>query len=210
MPIRTGRTTGHHTGRNRADNPPGGVTASPAELLDGVRKGDTACWKELIRRYERLVRARIATFRLQEADRNDAEQATWLRLAEQAARIRDAECLPGWLGVVATHEAMAIARRAVAAHPIDPQTQPQAADEAAPQPEQRVIDADTAAILWRAIDRLLAAQRMLMRGLYSDNPVSYADFARVTGRPIGSIGPTRMRALRTLRRMLDPAVLVGS
>ncbi|MGH3988112.1 MAG: RNA polymerase sigma factor, partial [Pseudonocardiaceae bacterium] len=45
--------------------------------------------------------------------------------------------------------------------------------------------------------------RTLLQALFSDSPPPYAEIARITGIPVGSMGPTRARALRQLRRMLD-------
>jgi DNA-directed RNA polymerase specialized sigma24 family protein len=39
--------------------------------------------------------------------------------------------------------------------------------------------------------------------LFTDDPCSYDEVARITGIPLGGIGPTRARALRQLRDKLD-------
>jgi DNA-directed RNA polymerase specialized sigma24 family protein len=42
-----------------------------------------------------------------------------------------------------------------------------------------------------------------MSELFADEPQAYADVARATGIPIGSLGPTRRRILQRVRRALD-------
>jgi DNA-directed RNA polymerase specialized sigma24 family protein len=68
-------------------------------------------------------------------------------------------------------------------------------------PEQHVIDMDTAQTLRGLVAELAPRKRNLLRALFTDNPRSYAEIARTTGIPIGSIGPTRAQALRQLRRL---------
>ena len=76
---------------------PDDTTVSEADLLLGIHDEDPASWDEILRRYGKLVSATVRTFRLQEADAVDAMQMTWLRLAENAHRVRFPERLGGWL-----------------------------------------------------------------------------------------------------------------
>jgi DNA-directed RNA polymerase specialized sigma24 family protein len=65
--------------------------------------------------------------------------------------------------------------------------------------EQEREDADRAALVWRALDRLSARCRELLRVLMASPPPSYAEVAAALGLPLGSIGPTRARCLQRLR-----------
>lgn len=47
--------------------------------------------------------------------------------------------------------------------------------------------------------------RELLGLLATDPPLSYAEVAELTGRPIGSIGPTRQRCLASLRQLMGVA-----
>jgi RNA polymerase sigma factor (sigma-70 family) len=173
-----------------------------AGLLDAAARGDRAAWEEIVRRYEGLVTATVRAFRLQEADAADAEQRTWLRLIEHHAAVRDPEHLGGWLATTATRECLGILRghRFV----ID------LADvDAVPDPqgdiEQRVIDADEAAHLWNVVTLLPPRGRAVVRALFADERIPYAEVSRATGIPVGSLGPTRARVLRQLRQLLADA-----
>jgi len=154
-----------------------------------------------MRRYSRLVAAKVRAFRLQDADALDAIQTTWLRLAENLHRIQQPEHLGGWLATTATRECLHILRHAqrsttVADDTIDTLTEPSA------NPEQHVINAQTTQTLRTLIAELPPRRRRLLRALFTDHPPSYAELSRTTGIPPGSIGPTRNRALRQLRQML--------
>jgi RNA polymerase sigma factor (sigma-70 family) len=180
-----------------------GVTATStvADLLLRVGEGESAAWGEICRRYEKLVSATVRSFRLQEADALDAVQMTWLRLAENAHRIRFPERLGGWLVTTARRECLHILRLANAAGGIG--IAPEAVVDPSVGPEQRVIDADTSRTLWKFVAELSPRRRTLLRTLFTDNSWSYAEVAHVAGIPPGGIGPTRARALQQLRRRLN-------
>ena len=57
--------------------------------------------------------------------------------------------------------------------------------------------------LWRGFTRLPGRDQTLLRLLMADPRPSYQVISAVLAMPIGSIGPTRARALERLRRELD-------
>lgn len=176
-----------------------GCGEAPA-LLGAAARGDNRAWEEIVRRYGGLVTATVRAFRLQDADAADAEQRTWLRLVEHHRGVRDPGHLGGWLATTATRECLGILR----AH----RTVVDLADvDGFPDPygdvEQRVIDADEAARLWNVVTLLPPRGRAVVRALFADERTPYAEVARTTGIPVGSLGPTRARVLRQLRHLLD-------
>jgi RNA polymerase sigma factor (sigma-70 family) len=194
------------TPRARGASPaaPGDVTASldVAELLQQAADGDPAAWDEIIGRYRGLVSAKIRTFRLQDADALDAMQLTWLQLAENIHRIQHPERLGGWLATTAARACLHILRQATRTQPVIDALVDTLADSSA-SPEQQVIDTHAAQILHTLIAELPPRRRSLLRALFSDDPPLYTEISRTTGIPLGSIGPTRNRALHQLRQMLQ-------
>jgi RNA polymerase sigma factor (sigma-70 family) len=174
-------------------------TASVADLLLRIGNGDAAAWDEIFRRYEKLVSTTIRSFRLQEADRLDATQMTWLRLAENSHRVQFPERLGGWLVTTAQRECLRILRRQAESRVDLVDRIPATEEDPSAGPEQRAIDADT---VRKLIAELPPRQQALARMLYTDHPRSYAEVARTTGLPPGAIGPTRARAIRQLRERL--------
>jgi len=180
---------------------PTDATHGTADLLLGINNGDQAAWDELLRRYGKIVSATVRSFRLQEADALDATQTTWLRLAENAERVQFPERLGGWLATTARRECLRILRQAKLRQNCT-DVAPETISDPSPGPEKHVIDASTARMLRKLIDELPPRRRTLMRMLFSDNSYSYGTIARITGIPLGGIGPTRLRALRELRNKL--------
>ncbi|MFN2496300.1 MAG: RNA polymerase sigma factor [Pseudonocardiaceae bacterium] len=179
-----------------------GPTLSTSDLLAAAGEGDAWAWDEIVRRYDRLVCAKVRSYRLQDADALDAMQTTWLRLAENCHRVGFPERLAGWLVTTASRECLRILRREKrTAHPVE-----RVADdlvEPSSGPEQRAVDADTARAVGSLVAQLPPGRRTLVRELFRDHPRSYAEVARAAGIPVGSIGPNRGRALQQLRQMLD-------
>jgi RNA polymerase sigma factor (sigma-70 family) len=193
--------------RPHADAPPpttSDATAplEAAELLRHAGNGDPAAWEEIIRRYSGLVVGKVRAFRLQDADAHDAIQTTWLRLAENLHRIQHPERLAGWLATTAARECLRILNHTKRTPPLTDALADHTADPA-PGPEQQVIDAHTTQTLRTLIAELPPRRRRLLRALFTNHPTSYAELSRATGIPLGSIGPTRNRALHQLRQKLQ-------
>jgi RNA polymerase sigma factor (sigma-70 family) len=182
------------------------ATDSAADLLLGISNGDPAAWDEILSRYGKLVYTTVRSFRLQEADALDAVQMTWLRLAENADRVQFPERLGGWLATTARRECLHIVRK-IKVGPNYTDVAPEIVPDPSVGPEQRAIDANSTVELRKLIDELSPLRRTLIRMLFTEEPCSYGEIARIAGIPPGGIGPTRARALRQLRDKLDAASL---
>ena len=196
----------HEAVRAHGTKPPAAVSPaalSVGELLARAARRDPLAWEEILRRYSGLVWARVRSCRLQDADAVDAVQMTWLRLAENCDRIQHADRLGGWLTTTAYRECLRILRRPTrqTAQPVDGlgDTLP----DPAASPERTILDAETAAVVRGLVAELPPRSRTLIQAMFADETrPSYAEISRDIGIPIGSLGPTRARALHQLRRML--------
>jgi RNA polymerase sigma factor (sigma-70 family) len=181
-------------------------TTGNEQLLRSAGGGDERAWAEIVGRYRGLVSAVVRSYRLQDADSHDAEQRTWLRLVEHRDSLRDPERLGGWLATTASRECLRILResRAVVTDELD----------AVPDPdrtvEDRVVDADTVSRLWTIVAGLPPRGRTIMMELFAEEPRPYAEVARATGIPIGSLGPSRARLVERVRRSFDSGVVVSA
>ncbi|AGL18416.1 RNA polymerase sigma factor [Actinoplanes sp. N902-109] len=170
-------------------------------ILD-AQTGDERAFERLIRTFESLVWWTVRTFRLAEADAEDAVQNTWLRMYEHLHEIRDPDRTGAWLTTVARRECLQLlrtGRREVVGLPPDTDRP----DERGPQPERVAVQRSMNDLLWRHVNELPAPARTLLTTLSAGNSPGYAAFARSTDMPIGSVGPTRQRSLRKLRIRLE-------
>ena len=164
-------------------------------------------------RFTPLLIATARRFRLADHDVADMTQTVWLHLIEHLGDLREPAALPGWLVSTTRHECIKLMGRNTRQRPCDPQTAFDT-DQASPDIASEVAD---------GLDRLTRQQaflagfaelpdsdRRLLVLLISDPPLTYAEISERLQIPIGSIGPTRGRALRRLRATAPVSQLVDS
>jgi RNA polymerase sigma factor (sigma-70 family) len=176
------------------------ATPTTTDLLRIAMGGDPAAWEQIVRRYEPAVAAMITTYRLQEADARDATQRTWLRMLECHQQIREPEALGGWLKTTARRECLRILAEQ---RRIDPLPEVAEYADTAVDVERSVVEIDQARHLRGLLATLPTRSFALISSLFQDDPPGYAQLSATTGIPVGSIGPTRARALLKLRRMVE-------
>ena len=174
-----------------------------AELVAAACAGDQRAWAEIVVRYERLVACVVGSYRLQEADADDAAANTWLRAMEALPALREADRLGAWLRTIARRECLAVLRQRMLEEPSDSAAVGVPARE--PGPEAVVVAGEVATALAEGLALLPRRGRRLILALFFLPDVSYTAMAQSADMPIGSIGPTRKRALGSLRCGLERA-----
>jgi RNA polymerase sigma factor (sigma-70 family) len=178
------------TGQRGAD----GVEAT----VRAAARGDQPSWAELVDRYAGLVWSIARAHRLGDADAADVSQATWTRLVEHLDRLEDPAAVGGWLATTARRECLRVLRQSSRYDLCEEVPEPAGGADGAL--DAALLTAERDAVLWRAFAALPARDRALLRLLASDPAPSYEEISAGLGMPIGSIGPTRARALERLRR----------
>ena len=169
-------------------------------LVQASAKGDEAAWNALVRRYAPLVLAVIRSYQLAAADVQDVSQTVWLRLVEHLADLRAPEALPGWL-VTTTQRECAPLPAAGAEDPADRSAQRrhhEARHHRGPRPRHPAGRTPPGAA--RRAGGASAREQRLLRLRAADPPKSYQEISKLTGMPVGSIGPSLRRSLDRLRR----------
>jgi RNA polymerase sigma factor (sigma-70 family) len=171
-----------------------------AHIIESAARGDDAAWSQIVERYSGLLWAVARAHRLSSCDAADVVQATWLRLIEHLTRIRNPEAVGAWLATTARRECLVTLRRAARCQPSDEiDTLVHAfADDI----DTRLLTRERDAGLWTAFRRLPARDQALLRLLTAEPALSYEEIGAALAMPVGSIGPTRGRALERLRREL--------
>jgi RNA polymerase sigma factor (sigma-70 family) len=167
------------------------------DLMARLDACDPSAWDDVVAQYGGVVRANARAVLRDHTDVDDACQRTWVALMTHALRITDPARLAGWLATTARREALSIARSRGREMPTE-----RPDDVAAPDdPTLPVLAAEMVVALHRALRQLPPTQRALMTAMLDDD-ATYDRVSAVLGMPRGSIGPTRARALATLRRSL--------
>jgi len=161
---------------------------------------DQRAWNTLVDQFSGLIWAVVRAHRLPDADAADVTQATWLRLLEHLGRLRDPDRVGAWLATTARRECLHVLRTSGRTIPFGEDLfEPESAD--APVGDA-VLIAERDDALWRGFRQLSLSDQALLRLLVADPRPTYEEIAAALDIPIGSIGPTRQRALERLRREL--------
>ena len=176
--------------------------AGDEQLVAGARKGEQEAWDRLVGRYGSRVWAVARAHRLNTADAEDVFQVTFLRLVTHLDTIRNPNRVGAWLATTARNECLRVLRRSGRTVPAGDDDLLDAADPLLPPVEAGLLIDERQAALRAALGRLSAACQRLLRVLMADPEPSYDEVSRALGMPIGSIGPTRGRCLKHLRREL--------
>ena len=84
----------------------------PAELVGRMRRGDASAWREVVDRYEPLLRRFACRNGLSADDADDAVQLTWLRCVGHLGQLTQADRLRAWLISICRRESVHLAIRA--------------------------------------------------------------------------------------------------
>ncbi|GAA3820900.1 sigma-70 family RNA polymerase sigma factor [Nocardioides panacisoli] len=173
-----------------------------ADLVRAAREGDSSAWDAIVERFLPLVDAIARRHRLSEADGDDVSQTVWLRLVEHLDELREPAALPGWIRTTARNECLRVLAARGRVRLVDPQDDTGLGLDAVELDvaDEELLAAERRQLLREALDELPAARRELLLLLLADPPVGYEAISERLGIPIGSIGPTRARALDQLRR----------
>jgi RNA polymerase sigma factor (sigma-70 family) len=170
-------------------------------VVHAAAAGDTRSWNVLVNEFNGMLQAVARSHRLSETDTADVIQRTWLLLLEHVDDLTAPSQVGAWLATTARRECWRILRGARRSVPFGEDAPEHESHEAAPG--ERLLTADRNKALWRAFSRLRPIDQTLLRLLVADPRPAYREISAALRLPIGSIGPTRGRALERLRRELE-------
>jgi RNA polymerase sigma factor (sigma-70 family) len=171
-------------------------------LVLAARDGSRLAWEELVHRFTPLLWMVARGHRLSADDAADVVQMTWLRCVERLDQVRDPDSVAAWLVAICRRESLASLRRRARV-----QSDPFAAIAAIADPlggevADALIGQEERTVLREVILGLPDRQRRVLLALleaYDGTGDGYREIARQLDLPVGSIGPTRQRALQRLR-----------
>jgi RNA polymerase sigma factor (sigma-70 family) len=177
-----------------------GVPPDPrfAPVANAAAAGDRVAWEELVRRFDPVLRGVVRRFRLRAHDVDDVVQTTWLLAFCHLDSLDDPAAIGRWMIVVARREALRTLQRGVHEVTTDEPVPPLVSDSSTP--ETVALERERATAVTTAVRRLSGRQRDVLDAMLRRPDRSYQDLSAELGMPIGSIGPTRDRALERLRR----------
>jgi RNA polymerase sigma factor (sigma-70 family) len=190
------------------------TNATPEEVADLVQRhfdGDAKALAELISIFEGLVKAAARRVLRCSTVFDDAVQDTWLNFVRFGDRIADPERVGAWLWTVALNSARRIQRRdsrcIVAENVVD--LADAMADEV-PEPDHALQRCERAMVVHRAAAEMRETDQRVLSLMMDERAYDYRQISKISGRPIGSLGPTRDRIIRKLRTNPQVAELMAA
>ena len=172
-----------------------------ARFVASAAAGDRTGWDALVREFGGLIRAIARAHGLRDACAADVAQATWLKLLEHLDQVREPGRVGAWLATTARRECLRVLRDGTRHRPLEVDA---LEDKSPDVPGEELLVAERDRGLWDAFTRLRPSDRALLDMLLVADPrPSYEEISATLDLPIGSIGPTRARALARLRRQLE-------
>ena len=178
------------------------ATRIDRDLILDCRNGDLGAWQHLLDRYERLVFSVPRRYGLSRDDAADITQLTFTILFQSMDTLSEDSTLGAWLTTVARRHTW---RR------LDQKRREEAGLYGSSSEKILLTDTDTEDVeRWELTEWLNYGLsfvgkpcRDLLSALYLDpKQPTYAEVAAHLGMAVGSVGPTRIRCLKRLRRVL--------
>jgi RNA polymerase sigma factor (sigma-70 family) len=170
-------------------------------LVTAAEAGDQLVWNALVQEFAGLVWSVARAHRLGKADASDVSQTTWLRLLEHLGRLKEPGSVGAWLATTARRECLRVLREHQRCAPYGDKAPDYESSDISP--DDKIVLSERHDAVRRSFSRLPASDQALLRLLMADPRPAYEEIADALDMPIGSIGPTRQRALARLRRELD-------
>jgi RNA polymerase sigma factor (sigma-70 family) len=174
------------------------------DLIRGCQEGDVGAWKRLLDRYERLVFSVPRRYGLSVEDAADITQLTFTILVQSIDTLPEESSLGAWLATVArrhTWRLLKRKRREEISEYGNASEPPALSSTSATEELERW---ELAEWLHHGLSVISKACRDLLSVLYLEpERPSYAEVAARLGMAVGSVGPTRNRCLKHLRKILS-------
>jgi RNA polymerase sigma factor (sigma-70 family) len=176
---------------------PAATALAVAGLAEDAAAGDEGAWRDLVARFDPMLRGIVRGYRLDSADVDDVVQTTWIRAYRSLDRLNEPAAIGGWLAITARRESLRMLQRGVREVPVE---EPLWAEETdGSTPETVALERERRTALRAAVGRLPGRQQLLLATMLRRPCASYDEISAELDMPVGSIGPTRERALERLR-----------
>lgn len=178
-------------------------------LILACRAGDRSAWRRVLDRYERLVYSIPLRYGLPREDAADVAQLTFTALIRALDGLPEDSRLGGWLATVSKRHTWRLLERKrrvtpVAGEYLEGADLVETAISLGRGKAESIEHWELAEYLDSGLLKLGNPCRDLLLALYfkPESP-SYAEISKTLNMPVGSIGPTRARCLKRLRRLLE-------
>ena len=178
------------------------VTVSDRDLILACRDGQIGAWRGLLDKYERIVFSVPRRYGVSSEDAADITQLTFTILVQSIDNLPEDSTLGAWLTTVARRHTWRLLQRN-RREGIKKLTDPEESGKIAGVDTDNIEHWELTEWLDNGLSLVGEHCRELISALYLDpEQPSYAEVAARLGMAVGSVGPTRIRCLKRLRKAL--------
>ena len=168
------------------------------ELIQACLSGNEIAWRELVRRYGRLVYSVALRDGLSVVDAYDVFQNVFAIVFRHLRDLRDHKLLAAWLIRITHRECLRLRTHLGNSEEISEDL-----PDSAALPDDKVATWEFQHLVHLALEQMDPPCRKLMTALFLDpQRPSYQEIAKLLKIPIGSIGPNRARCFKKLESIL--------
>lgn len=172
--------------------------------LVAARQGDRAAFTALVSDLTPLVWHVARGNGLGRFEAEDVAQTVWLTLLRHIDRLADPRALAAWLITTTRREANHVRRQTQRTRVVElGDTVAERLPATGPSPEDVVLRDDRDRTLWTVFARLSPRCQEMLRLTVLAGRAEYRMVAEALNMPVGGIGPTRGRCLKTLREYYE-------
>jgi RNA polymerase sigma factor (sigma-70 family) len=184
-----------------------GGTELDRDLIQRCRRGSVGAWHQVLNRYERLVFSIPLKYGLSKDDAADVAQITFTALVQNMDKLAEESRLGAYLSTIArrnTWRLLKLNRREIATEHLESTAFTERYLLLGNRDARSLEHWELTDWLDTGLSQVSERCRKLLMALYFEpNISSYAEVAEHFGMPLGSVGPTRARCLKHLKRVLS-------
>ncbi|MGB8194188.1 MAG: sigma-70 family RNA polymerase sigma factor [Chitinophagaceae bacterium] len=181
-----------------------------AILVKHVLGGNRDAFRQLIRRYERLVCSIVFKMIDGKEDREDICQEVFINVYDKLSSFRFQSKLSTWIGNIAFNKAVNFLKKRKYQlledmyRPIGDDSETLKYEETAeltdalPLPDEKLFNKERIVLLHKAMNRLTPVQRTIVQ-LFHQQDCSLDDITSITGLPVNTVKSHLFRARKTLK-----------
>jgi RNA polymerase sigma factor (sigma-70 family) len=177
------------------------------DLIQRCRRGSVGAWHQVLNRYERLVFSIPLKYGLSRDDAADVAQLTFTALVQNMDKLAEESRLGAYLSTIArrnTWRLLELNRREIATEHLESTSLAERFVVLGNRDAHSLEHWELTDWLDTGLSQVSERCRKLLMALYFEsNLSSYAEVAEHFGMPLGSVGPTRARCLKRLKRVLS-------
>ena len=171
---------------------------SDHDLIQACLSGNEEAWKELVRRYSRLVYSVALRRGLSTTDADDVHQNVFVIVFRHLRDLRDHKLLAAWLIRISHRECFRLHKRDKTTDEISDDL-----PDSETLPDEKAATWEFQHFVHLALNQIDVSCRKLLTALFLDpQKPSYQEVAKSLDLSIGSIGPNRARCFKKLETLL--------